>query len=121
MTANPTEWQFLGAATADALGEFHFVDPPPLPAQRFYRARLPVPAPTIRFESLPAPAIGKRPRIAFPGMANRTYRIESTDSLGTNPIQWQILGRTSADASGELQFVDPTSLPARRFYRASEE
>lgn len=34
----PITWQFLGAATASAQGQFEIVDTAPLPPQRFYRA-----------------------------------------------------------------------------------
>jgi hypothetical protein len=31
----PIDWQLIGTVTADANGEFEFVDLPPLPARRF--------------------------------------------------------------------------------------
>jgi hypothetical protein len=34
----PIAWQVVGTVTADGNGEFELVVPPPLPAQRFYRA-----------------------------------------------------------------------------------
>ena len=34
----PIGWQVVGTVTADGNGEFELVDPPPLPARRFYRA-----------------------------------------------------------------------------------
>jgi len=37
----PTGWQPLVEATADALGRIEIIDPPPLPARRFYRAVFP--------------------------------------------------------------------------------
>ena len=114
-------WQLLGTATADALGEFQFVDPPPLPAQRFYRALLPVTAPTIGMQRTPPPGAGMRSRLAFPSIAGRAYRVECTKDLTATPIQWQTLGTAIADGAGEIQFTDPAPLPSRRFYRAVDE
>lgn len=65
----------------------------------------------------PAPSAGMQSRLAFPGIAGRTYRVECTDDLTASPIQWQTLGTATADGAGEVQFVDPAPLPSRRFYR----
>ena len=39
-TLDPDSWMLLGSRTADAEGRFEYADAPPLPSQRFYRARV---------------------------------------------------------------------------------
>ncbi len=82
---------------------------------------LPVSARTIGMQRAPAPSVGMRSRLALPGVAGRTHRVECTGDLTVNPIQRQTLGTATVDGAGEVQFVDPAPLPLRRFYRAVEQ
>jgi hypothetical protein len=120
LASRPVDWQLLGAAVADAQGEFQVVDPPPMPSQRFYRAVQPVTTAQVRMESLPLPATGRQARLVFPGAIGRSYRVQYTDNLGASPIVWQSLGTISADVSGEVRIADSGPLPTKRFYRSVE-
>ncbi len=75
---------------------------------------------TITREPAQPPGTGQQMRLSFTGLAGRTYRVEYTDNLATNPIAWQALGTVTADGNGQFERVDPPPLPGQRFYRAVE-
>ena len=56
-------------------------------------------------------------RTSFAGIPNRTYRIQSTESL-TPLAVWTTRASFTANAVGEFQFTDPPVLPPQRFYRS---
>jgi len=56
-------------------------------------------------------------RIRFDGIADRTYRIEYTESL--SPALWNLLGSATADGAGLFEYIDtPPGGTPTRFYRS---
>lgn len=68
----------------------------------------------------PATGGGTQARLTFTDVPGRTYRVEYTNSLATQPIDRVSLGFATADAEGQFEIIDlfPSPRPPQRFYRA---
>lgn len=66
----------------------------------------------------PASGAGTQARLTFAGIPGVSYHVQYTNSL-VPPVTWNtISGSATANAQGQLQIIDPPTLPGARFYRA---
>jgi len=114
---NPAQWQILGSATADSIGNIMITDSQTGKSPtRFYRAVLyanPQVLSSVKLASVVAGTV----TLQFHAAPGTVCQVQYTPSL--NSPQWQTLGSATADANGNVTMTDrPPGNTASRFYRA---
>ena len=116
-TLNPAQWQILGTATADAMGNIAITDARAGKSPTgFYRARFYSNAQVL--SSLTAASVvAGTVTLQFHAAPGTLCRVQYTPSL--QAPQWQTLGSATADGNGNVTMTDqpPGNTPSR-FYRA---
>jgi len=116
-TLNPAQWQILGSATADAMGNIATTDSRAGKSPTgFYRAML-YSNPQVLSSVTVASVVAGTVTLQFHAAPGTVCRVQYTPSLRTP--QWQTLSSAAADGNGNVTITDqpPGNTPSR-FYRA---
>jgi hypothetical protein len=62
-------------------------------------------------------ALAGQIRLSFTGIAGYTYHVERAPSVSSGGSAWIDLGSIATDDAGNAQFMDPSPIPNRAFYR----
>ena len=116
-TLNPAQWQILGNATADALGNIAVTDARAGKSPTgFYRAML-YSNPQVLSSMTASAVVAGTVTLQFHAAPGTVCRVQYSPSL--QAPQWQTLGSATADGNGNVTMSDqPPANTTARFYRA---
>jgi hypothetical protein len=116
-TLNPPQWQILGSATADALGNIAITDSRAGKSPTgFYRTKL-YSNPQVLSSVTVASVVAGTVTLQFHAAPGTVCRVQCTPSLRTP--RWRTLGSATADNNGNVTITDqPPGNISSRFYRA---
>jgi len=116
-TLNAAQWQVLGNATADALGNIAVTDARAGKSPTgFYRAML-YSSPQVLSSMTVTSVVAGTLTLQFHAAPGTVCRLQYTPSL--QAPQWQTLGSATADSNGNVTMNDqPPANATSRFYRA---